>query len=108
MPAAAAMMVTLFLGGWTLPFAGLDKPATSLGIGNTPPTLFYGPGVINMDFSLAKTFRLAEGKTLEFRAETFNTFNHFNPSNPNTGLTYTVVNATPSSFGVSTYPAQCG
>ena len=33
MTAAAAMMVTLFLGGWTLPFAGLDKPATSLGIG---------------------------------------------------------------------------
>ena len=33
MTAAAAMMVTLFLGGWTLPFAGLDKPATSLVIG---------------------------------------------------------------------------
>jgi NADH-quinone oxidoreductase subunit H len=31
--AAAAMMVTLFLGGWTLPFAGLDKPAESIGIG---------------------------------------------------------------------------
>lgn len=27
MTAASAMMVTLFLGGWTLPFAGLDKPA---------------------------------------------------------------------------------
>jgi NADH-quinone oxidoreductase subunit H len=27
------MMVTLFLGGWTLPIAGLDKPATSLLIG---------------------------------------------------------------------------
>lgn len=31
--AAAAMMVTLFLGGWTLPFAGLDKPAESIGVG---------------------------------------------------------------------------
>src|SRR5262249_47862817 len=27
MTAAAAMMTTLFLGGWTLPFAGLDQPA---------------------------------------------------------------------------------
>jgi len=27
MIASAAMMVTLFLGGWTLPFAGLDQPA---------------------------------------------------------------------------------
>ena len=32
--------------------------------------------------------RIAEGKTLELRIETFNTFNHFNPSNPNTSLTW--------------------
>jgi NADH-quinone oxidoreductase subunit H len=31
--AASAMMATLFFGGWTLPFAGLDHPATSIGIG---------------------------------------------------------------------------
>jgi NADH-quinone oxidoreductase subunit H len=33
MTAASAMLVTLFLGGWTLPIAGLDKPAQTLGIG---------------------------------------------------------------------------
>lgn len=33
MTAASAMLVTLFLGGWTLPIAGLDKPAQSIGIG---------------------------------------------------------------------------
>lgn len=33
MTAASAMMVTLFLGGWTLPFGGLNQPAQSLGIG---------------------------------------------------------------------------
>jgi len=33
MTAASAMMVTLFLGGWSLPFAGLDQPATTIGIG---------------------------------------------------------------------------
>ncbi|HEY3916135.1 MAG TPA: NADH-quinone oxidoreductase subunit NuoH [Verrucomicrobiae bacterium] len=33
MIAASGMMVTLFLGGWTLPFAGLDKPATSILLG---------------------------------------------------------------------------
>jgi NADH-quinone oxidoreductase subunit H len=33
MTAACAMMVTLFLGGWTLPIAGLDKPAQTLGVG---------------------------------------------------------------------------
>ncbi|HXT10268.1 MAG TPA: NADH-quinone oxidoreductase subunit NuoH [Candidatus Angelobacter sp.] len=31
--AASAMMVTLFFGGWSLPFAGLDQPATTIGIG---------------------------------------------------------------------------
>jgi NADH-quinone oxidoreductase subunit H len=33
MTAASAMLVTLFLGGWTLPFAGLDKPAQTFGMG---------------------------------------------------------------------------
>src|SRR5213078_181395 len=33
MIAASAMMVTLFFGGWTLPFLGLDRAATSIGAG---------------------------------------------------------------------------
>ncbi|MGA3162907.1 MAG: NADH-quinone oxidoreductase subunit NuoH [Verrucomicrobiota bacterium] len=33
MIASAAMMVTLFFGGWTLPFWGLDHPAATLGQG---------------------------------------------------------------------------
>ncbi len=33
MIASAAMMVTLFFGGWTLPFGGLDHPAATLGQG---------------------------------------------------------------------------
>ncbi|MDZ4799430.1 MAG: carboxypeptidase-like regulatory domain-containing protein [Bryobacteraceae bacterium] len=64
--------------------------ADSLGIGNTPPTLRYGPGAFNLDMSLAKIFRLgsAESRSLEIRAESFNLLNHFNPNNPNAGLTY--------------------
>src|SRR5437868_48187 len=33
MTAASAMLVTLFLGGWSLPIAGLDKPAGTIGVG---------------------------------------------------------------------------
>ena len=33
MIASSAMMVTLFFGGWTLPFWGLDHAATTLGMG---------------------------------------------------------------------------
>jgi len=37
---------------------------------------FHGPGMLNFDLALLKTFHLAESKTLQFRLETFNTFNH--------------------------------
>lgn len=33
MTAGSAMLVTLFLGGWSLPFAGLDQPAHSIPMG---------------------------------------------------------------------------
>ncbi len=33
MVSSSAMMVTLFFGGWTLPFWGLNEPAQSLGMG---------------------------------------------------------------------------
>jgi NADH-quinone oxidoreductase subunit H len=33
MTASAAMLVTLFLGGWTLPFAPFDRPAANFGVG---------------------------------------------------------------------------
>jgi NADH-quinone oxidoreductase subunit H len=33
MTTSAAMMVTLFLGGWTLPFAGLNQPAQDIWVG---------------------------------------------------------------------------
>jgi hypothetical protein len=96
---------------WAFNQANFTLPAAnSLGIGNTPPSLFYGPGVFNLDMSLAKNFRLAEQKTLEFRVETFNTLNHFNPNNPNSGLTYNCANnctnanlqQTNNNFGVIT------
>ncbi len=64
-------------------------PANSLGIGNTPMTLFYGPWLWDLDLSLAKITRIIREKaTFELRVETFNVLNHFNPSNPNTSLTW--------------------
>jgi len=33
MTVASALLVTLFLGGWSLPFAGLDRPAATVGTG---------------------------------------------------------------------------
>jgi NADH-quinone oxidoreductase subunit H len=42
MIAVSAMMVVLFLGGWTLPFAGLNETATSLGMGLLQVGIFIG------------------------------------------------------------------
>ena len=58
----------------------------SLGIGNTPPTLTYGPGVFNLDLALSKEVSITERVKLELKGESFNVLNHFNPSNPNTTL----------------------
>ena len=42
MIAVSAMMVVLFLGGWTRPFAGLNETATSLGMGLLQVGIFIG------------------------------------------------------------------
>jgi hypothetical protein len=44
--------------------------------GTSSRRFFYGPGMENNDIALRKTTKIAEGKLLELRFETFNTFNH--------------------------------
>ncbi len=89
-------------------------PATSLGIGNTPPTLTYGPGVNNADLNLYKQWHVfGEGRILEIRFQAFNALNHFNPSNPNTSLALNFSNGvnTNAAFGTITsaaFPARHG
>ena len=45
-------------------------------VGTARRRFFYGPGMNNFDLALLKNFRLTEGKSLQFRIETFNAFNH--------------------------------
>ena len=51
--------------------------------GNAGPNLFYGPGLINFDTSLAKSFRFRDRYDFQLRADAYNTFNHVNYGNPN-------------------------
>ena len=89
------LQVPLNAANFTLP------GANSEGIGNTPPTLFYGPWLWTVDLSLAKMTRIKEKATLELRVESFNTLNHMSPSNPNTSLTlnFTTGANTNAAFG---------
>jgi len=50
MIASAGMMVTLFLGGWTLPFAGLDQTATDLVHGLLQIAIFLAKILVLMLF----------------------------------------------------------
>jgi len=48
MIAASAMMVTLFLGGWTLPVAGLNRPAESIPMGVAHIVIFLAKVAVLM------------------------------------------------------------
>ena len=39
----------------------------------------HGPGSIRIDLGLTRSFRIAEGQSMEFRFEAFNATNHVNP-----------------------------
>ena len=65
------------------PRNGLDYFNTSLFSPNalgTPGSAsrrsFHGPGMVNFDVAVRRSFRMGEGRALEFRLETFNTLNH--------------------------------
>ena len=50
---------------------------SSLGANNV-----LGPGLVQIDVGLTRTFRVRERQTVQFRAESFNFLNHTNPGQP--------------------------
>jgi len=53
----------------------------NLGIGN-----IKGPGVIQLDLALSRTFRVHETQSIQLRGEAFNLPNHLNPALPASAL----------------------
>lgn len=47
-------------------------------VGNASRRSFHGPGILNFDISLLRSFQIQESKALQLRIESFNTFNHTN------------------------------
>src|SRR5262249_22704870 len=47
-------------------------------VGNSPRNAYYGPGLINVDASVGKTFPITERFHLEYRADFLNLLNHTN------------------------------
>ncbi len=81
--------------------------------GNSGRNQYYGPGLVNYDFTALKSFALWREQTrLTFRADFFNLFNHTNFANPvhdqksaSFGqITQTVGSATATSVGTTAGP----
>ena len=72
---------------WINPAAFSNPPNWQFG--DAPMTLagFYGPGLVNLDFSLFKDIRITERIKLQVRGEFFNVLNHVNLGQPN--MTFT-------------------
>jgi len=83
-----------------------DTAATADGIDGAGPTpgiglnSFYGPWLERIDVGLARSFKVSEGKELQFQAQAFNVFNHAN---------YFVQNGDGvNQLQYNPYGAQCG
>jgi hypothetical protein len=55
-------------------------------LGNAQTDILVGPSFQNLDTSLAKSFRIKERASAQFRSEFFNILNHPNQGNPGTSL----------------------
>ncbi len=92
-------------------FGGRRPPAR---VGTSGRNQYYGPGLVNYDFTALKSFAIwGDRSRLTFRADFFNLFNHTNFSNPghsqsNTAtfgkITQTVGSAIATSVGTTAGP----
>jgi hypothetical protein len=79
-------------------------PGARLRPGTSGYNILRAPGAFSMDSNLSKTFRVAEGKSLDFRAEFFNLLNHPIFGKPSAGIA-TNGNNTPAQItGVRSLP----
>lgn len=67
-----------------------------LAFGNSRPGVVRSPGLVNFDLTASKSFRFAEKRSLDLRADFFNAFNNPHFGNPGTTVGY-------SSFGRINY-----
>ena len=66
---------------WFNPAAFAAPPAYTFG--DAGRNSVYGPGMQTLDFALARTFRLTEKASFQFRGEAFNALNKVNLGTPN-------------------------
>jgi len=68
------------VNGWLNPKAFAVPPPGTLG--NLPRNSMQAPGMVQLDLSISRTFRIVEGKSIQIRGEAFNLPNRLNPGLP--------------------------
>jgi len=63
-----------------------DNAAGARKLGNMRRNVVYGPGFVNLDFSVIKDFKFGERFSLQLRGEFFNILNHPNFADPDHDL----------------------
>lgn len=86
-------------------FNAYARPALDT-FGNIGRDALWGPGLFNVDATLAKNFSLYENLKMQLIAEGFNVFNHTNLANPNTCIDCGLANN--AGFIQGTYSEQDG
>jgi hypothetical protein len=82
---------------------------TGVRFGNTGRNQFYGPGGVNLDLSVFRTFPVGGQKRLEARIEMGNIFNtgvFANPTNNFTSSSFGVITAVANNNGAAFYPER--
>jgi len=67
-------------------------PVTTASFGTVAPYSMRGPGTVNMDLSLSRSFRVKERYTIQFRADSFNFTNTPHFANPGGNVSNLVLN----------------
>jgi outer membrane receptor protein involved in Fe transport len=70
--------------------------------GNLGRNTLIGPGIVNFDFSVTKSFRVSESARLDFRGEAFNLPNHPNFAAPSGVTAFTGPTTVAANWGVIT------
>ena len=83
-PGVNPYMPNKSVDGWLNPDA-FETPALGT-LGSLGRNTLQGPGQVQLDVALSRTFTVREGQTVQLRAEAFNLPNHLNPSNPVSAL----------------------
>ncbi len=66
--------------------------------GNLGQYNLKGPGVLQLNMGLSRTFRVQERRTVQLRGEAFNLLNHLNPNTPS-GCTVNTASLAAANFG---------